>query len=101
MEADERRHPADLVLAQRPKHPMARVLAIDAVDAELCDQRVVEADHLASLGDAGVDSHPRSARLPVGRDPPGSGQEALGRILCVDAALDRVPAQPDVLLAKR
>jgi hypothetical protein len=101
VEADERRHSADLVLGQRAQHPTARMLAVDAVNAELRDQRVVEADHLAPLANAGVDSHPRPTRLPVARDPPGRRQKAFGRILRVDSALDRVSAQPDVLLAKR
>ena len=61
MEADERGHAADLVLAERAQHPAARVLAVDAVHAELRDQRVVEADDLAPLADAGVDPHPGPA----------------------------------------
>src|SRR5256885_7967475 len=42
VEAEERRHSTDLVLAQRAQHPVARVLAVGAVNAELCDQGVVE-----------------------------------------------------------
>ena len=64
MEADERRHSADLVLAERAQHPPARVLAVDAVDAQLRDQRVVEAD------DLGACRHARSRRERPG--PAGS-----------------------------
>ena len=95
VEADERRDALDLVLAERAQHPAARVLAVDAVDAQLGDQRVVEADDLAALGDAGIDAHARPGRLAVARDPPGRRQEAGGRVLGVDAALDRVPASAE------
>ena len=49
MEAHERRDSFDLVLAERAEHAAPRVLAVDAVDAELGDERVVEADDLAPL----------------------------------------------------
>ena len=64
VEADERRHSADLVLAERAQHPAPRVLAVDAVHAELGDQRVVEADDLAPLA-----SRPNRPARP---GPPGS-----------------------------
>ena len=101
MEADERLDPFDLVLAERPEHPPSRVFAVDAVDAELRYQRVVEAHDLAALADARVDPHAGPCRFPVARDPPRRRQEAGGRIFGVDPALDRVPSQPDVLLAQR
>jgi hypothetical protein len=101
VEADERRHAADLVLLERAEHAPPRVLAVDAVDDQLRDQRVVESDDLASFRHAGVDADTRPARLPVARDPPRARQEAGGRILSVDPALQRVPAQAHVLLAQR
>ena len=101
MEANECRDSFDLVLRERPEHSPSRVLAVDAVNAELRDQRVVQPDDLAAFPDSRVDPHPGAGRLPVARDPPGRGQEAGGRILGVDPALDRVPVQPNVLLAQR
>src|SRR5207245_2027893 len=51
-------------------------------------------------GDPRVDAHPRPPRLAVARDPPGAWDEAVGRVLGVDPALERVSGQPDVLLAQ-
>jgi hypothetical protein len=101
VEAEQRRDPADLVLLERAQHASARVLAVDAVDDQLRDERVVEPRNLGARGDSGVDAHARPRRLAVARDPPGRRQEAVGRVLGVDPALDRVPGQPDALLAQR
>ena len=86
---------------ERPQHPAARPLAVGVVDDQLREQRVVEPADLRPRRHARVDAHPRARRLAVARDPPRRGQEAVGRILRVDAALDRMTAQDDVLLAKR
>src|SRR6266566_7948320 len=101
VETKERRDAADLVLVEGPQHPPTGVLAVDAVDDKLRDQRVVEADDLAACGNPRVDPDARTPRLPVARDPPGTGQKAVRRVLGVDPALDRVPGQPDVVLAQR
>src|SRR5918999_2702989 len=86
VEADEGRHALDHVFLERPQHPPPRVLAVDAVHAQLRDERVVQADDLAPRSDAGVDAHSRPGRLPVARDPPWRRQEAGGGVLRVDAA---------------
>ena len=101
VEAEQGGDAADRVLVEGPQHPPPGVLTVDAVDDELRDQGVVEADNFASGCDAGIDPHTRSRRLPVARDPPGRGQEAGRRIFGVDAALDRVAAKLDVVLAQR
>ena len=100
VESHEGLRPADLELAQGAQHPSPRVLPVDVVDDELRDQRVVEPGDLRPGGDPRVDTHPRTRRLAVARDPPRAGQEAVGGILRVDPALDRVPVQADVLLAQ-
>src|SRR5919199_343929 len=100
VEADQRRDAADLELPERTQHPPAGVLAVDAVDDQLRHERVVEPGDLRPGGYPGVDANPRTRRLAVARDPPRARQEAVGRILGVDPALDRVPGQPDVLLAQ-
>ena len=51
--------------------------------------------------DAGVDAHAGARRLAVGADPARRGGEVLRRVLGVDAALDRVAAQHDVVLGDR
>src|SRR4029453_4098680 len=101
VEAEQRRDAADLVLAERAQHSPSRVVTIDTVHYELRDQGVVETDHLASGSHAGIDADARPRRFPVGRDPPWARQKAVRRILRIDPALDRVPGQPDVVLAQR
>ena len=100
VEPDERLHARDLELHERTKHPAPCVLAIDVVHDELRHHRVVQRGDLGAGVHARVDAHARPCRRPVGRDPPRARQEAAGRILCVDPALDRVPAEVDVLLAQ-
>ena len=101
VEAEQRRNASDLVFAQGAQHPPPRVLAVDPVHNDLRDQGVVEADHLAARGHTRIDPDARPRRLPVARDPPRAGQKAVRRVLRVDPALDRVPGQPDVVLAQR
>src|SRR5947209_3676604 len=101
MEPDERAHAADLELAERAQHPAAGALAVDVVHDELRDHRVVEAGDVRPRRDARVDTDPRPRRLAIARDPPRRGQKTVGWVLRVDPALDRVPAQDDVLLAQR
>src|SRR5438105_12998313 len=100
VEADQRRDPADLELLEGAKHASARVLAVDAVDDQLRHERVVEPGDLRPGGHPRVDADPRTRRLAVARDPPRARQEAVGGILRVDPALDRVTGQPDVLMAQ-
>ena len=101
MQRHERGHALDDELVERPQHAQARALAVAVPDAELGDQRVVEADDLVALLDARVDAHARSEGSRVAHDPPGRGPEAGARVLGVDAALDRVAAQLDVGLRDR
>ena len=93
MEAEQGRHASDLELVERAQHPHAGVLAVDAVDDQLRDHRVVEAGDLGAGDDPGIDAYAGAGRLGVGGDPTGRGQEALADVLGVDAALDRVPVQ--------
>src|SRR5688500_11025831 len=76
VEAEERRYTLEHVLLEGAQHAPPSVLAVDAVHAELCDEGVVQADDLAPGRDARIDAHSRPRRLPVGRDPPRSGEEA-------------------------
>src|SRR6266550_9440190 len=77
VETKQRRDAADLVLVERAQHPPPGVLAVDALHDELRDQWVVEADDLAAGSNPRVDPDARAPRLPVARDPPGSGQKAV------------------------
>src|SRR6266576_3754896 len=73
-------------------------------EARVLEQRPVETEQRRDAADQVlVESaqHPPPRGLPVARDPPGSGQKAVRRILGVDPALDRVSGQPDVVLAQR
>src|SRR5215203_6805871 len=98
VEPEERVHTADLVLAERAEHPLARVLAVDAVDDQLRNHRVIQRGDLPTDGDARIDANPRPRRLAVARDPPRRREEAVGGILGIDPALDRVPTQLNLLL---
>ena len=49
---------ADLELVERAQHPVARVLAVDAVHDQLRDHRVVELRDRRALRDARVDANP-------------------------------------------
>jgi hypothetical protein len=100
MKPDQRGDPADLELAEGAQHPPPRVFAIDVVNAQLGDHRVVETADLAPRLHTGVHTHAGPTRLPVGRDPPGRRQEALGDVLRIDAALERMSLEVDVLLAQ-
>ena len=77
VEAEQRRHAADLELVERAQHPAPRVLAVDAVHDQLRDHRVVERRDLRAVLHARVDAH---ARAPPARGSPrsvpGVGQEA-------------------------
>ena len=93
--------PSITELVERAQHPPARVLAVDAVHDQLRDHRVVGAE--TSLPAA----TPESTRTP-GPDgsryavtSPGVGRKPVRDVLGVDAALDRVAAQLDLLLRQR
>src|SRR5262249_5781325 len=98
VEADERRAPLDVELAERAQHPPPRRFAVHVVHDELRDHRVVEAADLCTLDDARVDAHAGPGGLAVAGDPARGGQEPARGVLGVDAALDRVAAQLDLVL---
>ena len=80
-----------------------RGLARRRVRDELGDHRVVPDRDLAALVDAGVVAHRDAVllllrRRPIGREPPGRGQEVARRVLGIDAALDRPAGELHVAL---
>src|SRR3954451_9574272 len=100
VERDQRLDRAlELELLERADHAMGGLLAVDVPDDQLRDHRVVDRGDLAAGLDTGVDAHARAARLEVGADRTGGGGEVLGGVLGVDAALDRVAAEAEVVLA--
>ena len=101
MEPEERGRPLDHELLERAQHPLPRVLAIDVVNDELRDHRVVELGDLVSRPHPGIHAHSDARRLPVGRDPPGRGKKRARDVLRVDAALEGMPAKLDLLLRDR
>ena len=101
VEADERLHAADLELLERAQHAPPRALAVGVAHDQLRDHRVVEVADLRARDHARVDAHARARRLAVRRDAARRRAEAGRHVLRVDAALDRVAAQHDVLLAQR
>ena len=101
MERDQRRQALDLVLAQRAQHPPRGLLAVGVPDDQLGHHRVVHRRDLAALADAGVDADAGPRRLAVAADGARGRREVARGVLGVDAALDRVAAQDDVVLADR
>ena len=101
MKRDERLETLDLVLGERAQHARRGLLAVGVPDDELGHHRVVHRRDLAARAHPGVHAHAGSARLDVGPDPAGRRRELLRRVLGVDAALDRVAAQDDVVLRER
>jgi hypothetical protein len=74
------------------------VLAVGAVDDQLRDHRVVQRRDLGAGDHPGVDADAGPGRLAVAGDPARRRQEALRNVLGVDPALDRVAAQPHLVL---
>ena len=73
-----------------------RSVPIRPVDDQLGKQRVVPVHHLVALADAGVD--PDARRPPQADHATGRRQEARGRVLRVQACLERVTREPDLRL---
>ena len=93
--------PADLELGERAEHALARALAVGGPDDELADQVVVVLRHGVALRVPTVPAHAGAAREPQVRDGAGRGGEVRGRVLGVDAALDRVAGVHDVVGGER
>ena len=101
VEAEERRRALDSELGERAQHAGDRTVAIDVVDDQLRDHRVVEPADLVPRLDPRVDADSRPRRLAICADPPRRGQKPLRDVLGVDPALDRMPAKHDVVLRER
>jgi hypothetical protein len=95
------RHAGDHVLVDRAGQPRQRLVAVARGNDQLGDHRVVVGrDREARIG-GGVDTHAQAARLAVALDGARRGAEVLGGVLGVDAHLDRVAAEIDVVLPER
>ena len=92
----------DAILRQRLQHARAGPLARVVADDQLGDHRVVVRRDLVAFLDAGVDAHvQRLGRRRQMQQPAGRGQEALVRIFGVDARLDGMAANSQLLLRQR
>src|SRR5258706_6052972 len=83
---------------QGDAHAPDRLVAVLPIGDDLADQRVVVGRHGVALVDMRIDPDAGSPRRVIGRDAPGRWREP-ERILGIDAALYRVAANLDVLLA--
>ncbi len=101
VESEQRRGPFDAELGKRAKHPRDRALAVDVVNDQLGDHRVVEVADLVTRLDAGVDPNPRAGRLAIRGDPSWCRKEPTRDVLRIDPALDGVPSEGDVGLRDR
>src|SRR5690606_2337794 len=84
-------------LAERHAHARDRGGAVGPVHDQLADHRVVVRRHAVALVDVRVHAHAGAAGAVEVLDQAGRGQEGL-RVLGIDAALDRMPLEHDVLL---
>src|SRR3954447_9841985 len=100
VKSDERRNALDLELVERTQHARAGPLTVGVPDAELRHHRVIEAGDLAALDDARIDAHARPRGFSIAGEQSRRGQKAVRRVLGVDPALDRVPAEVEVVLTK-
>ena len=74
---------------------------VGAGDDELGDHRVEQPRDAVALDDSRVDPDTRAGREAQRADPAGCRQEVRGRVLAVDAELERVAARLDVVVAQR
>src|SRR6266568_3030327 len=95
-----RRHPDDREFVERPLHTRDRLGAVAAPRDDLREQRVVVRRDLVALEAVRVDADPRPAGRQPGREHARRRREVLFAVLGVDTALDRVSADPDLLLAE-
>src|SRR5690606_9844607 len=94
-------HAADAELGDRPPRPADRGFEVTAPAGELDQHRVeVRADLRTRVRRAAVEPDTRAAGRPVGTDDTHVGTEFVGRVLGGDPALQRRPAQVDLLLAQ-
>ncbi len=101
VQRDQRRHALDHELVERAQHAQACALAVAVPDAQLGDQRVVQADDLVALLDARLDAHARARRRAEAGHAARRRPEARAGVLGVDAALEGVAAQLHVALRER
>ena len=88
-------------LLQGPAHPADGLQPGGGVDDQLGHQGVVVGGQLVAGIEAGVHPHAVAAGQVEEADAAGTGLEPLGRVLGVDAALDGVAAEQDLLLGDR
>ena len=100
VEGHDGRHAVDDQLGQRAPGPLQGLLAVDAGDDDLGDQRVEAARHGHARAVALVDPDARAERRDPARQRARRGQEAAARVLGVDPELDRVPAGDRVAVAE-
>src|SRR5690606_25456726 len=92
----------DLGLLERPDHAGDRDVAVTTPHAQLAGQVVVVLRDLVAGLVAAVPAHPKPGGDLQAGDRAGGGEElALGDVLGVDADLDGVPADLDVVLGER
>mmetsp|Transcript_17481 Transcript_17481/g.52412 ORF Transcript_17481/g.52412 Transcript_17481/m.52412 type:complete len:444 (+) Transcript_17481:350-1681(+) len=91
-------HSRDDGLGQSTLHANNGLLAGVSPDDELPQQRVVVGWHQVLRVQMAVHAHVGPPRRQVAGDPPWAGTEVLEGILRVDAALDGMPLQLDVIL---
>lgn len=93
---------ADVGVLQPAIQPFDRDVPRRRPRDHFCEQRIVIGRDRIAFAIAGVDAQAAGfRRQPPGRDPPDRRHEVLGRIFRVDARLDRVAIEADLVLLQR
>ena len=100
VERDDRGHPADLELGERPACSLHRLRPRRAGDDQLREQRVERAGHRVADDISGVDSNTGSGGKTPLADVTGRRQEPTTGVLGVDAELEGVTTRGRVFTAQ-
>ena len=100
-EGDVRPHAVHPRGRERAREPLRRLGARGGVGDHLGEHRVVVDGHRRPGLDPALPADARPVGLLPRDQRAGRGQEVRARVLGVDARLDRVPAEPDVVLPER
>ena len=87
-------------LREGTAHANDGLLTVGAVDDQLADHGIVERRNLVALISRGIHAHAGTARQMQGHQRARTGRKVSRRILRVDAALDGVTADGQILLLK-
>src|SRR3990172_2925586 len=100
IERYRRLYPPDDKLIQASGSPAYRLIPCAAPHSQFGEHGIVIRGHDIAPVDIAIDPDPKPARGIVCRNPPRSGQKIIPRVLGINPAFDRRPADLDLILSK-